>query len=42
MYKVTYHTLNDTYIKTFSDLHQAKKFCRLIKKLYPEQNPVVQ
>jgi hypothetical protein len=41
MYKVTYHTMNDTYTKTFRSLEDAEKFRKLIKVLYPEQNPVI-
>lgn len=41
MYKVTYQTMNDTYTKTFRDREDAERFRAMIKKLYPEQNPVV-
>jgi hypothetical protein len=38
-YLVTYDTLNDTYTKSFRSLDEAERFCGMIRKLYPDQNP---
>lgn len=42
MFKVTYKTMNDTYTKRFMTQKEANRFCGLIRKLYPEQKPVVE
>ena len=41
MFHVVYQTMNDTYTKSFSNPADAEKFCRMIKRLYPEQDPKV-
>jgi methyl coenzyme M reductase subunit D len=41
MYQVSYSTKNDRYTKSFKTMTDALKFCHLIRKLYPEQSPVV-
>ena len=41
MFAVTYKTMNDTYTKRFMTQAEANKFCGLIRKLYPNQQPIV-
>ena len=41
-YRVTYSTMNDIYVKPFRTKEEAEKFCKMIRKLYPDQNPSVE